>query len=452
MNTGELTKDRKLTELLFDGKNAFKYIEKMAVNIGTRPSGSDAEKKAAEWIASEFKSMGLKATIEEFEVTTGRVVSQGLKVLEPYQEAVNCEVMPLYGSTGPNGVTGELIYLETYDEEYLTPDIAGKIIMTSGRPQNSKKSYSIMSKLKPKAMIFIETSPKVLAKNLWGSHLVKKKYGEFPALRITFGDALKLLESGAKKVHVTAETETMTVNSQNVIAELEGSERNEEIVVIGGHYDTVLEVAGAGDNAGGTAIAMELARVFKEKGTKRTMKFAAWGCEELGLLGSRDYATKLRKASEEAKKEDEDDDQTELDRTVLCVNLDVHGGYIGTNSSRVLGPPELTASVKLLSKETGKVFTVNEGVYSSDGTSLSAVGIPSVSLSRGTPTNQLMHSVEDDIRWLNPKALQDQGEFIELFLTRYVANAAGFPFERTIPEKQKKEIEDYFKRSMRKLP
>ena len=62
-----------MTELLFDGKNAFKYIEKMAVNIGTRPSGSDAEKKAAEWIASEFKSMGLKATIEEFEVIRDRL-------------------------------------------------------------------------------------------------------------------------------------------------------------------------------------------------------------------------------------------------------------------------------------------------------------------------------------------------------------------------------------------
>jgi Iap family predicted aminopeptidase len=441
-----------MTKLLFDGEKAFKYIEKMAVDIGTRPSGSEAERKTADWIASEFKAMGLKTSIEEFEVTTGRVVSQKLDVLEPKMGEIPCEVMPLYGSTGPEGVTGDLVYIETYDEEYLTPDIEGKIILTSGRPQDRKKSYRLLSKYKPLAMIFIESSPRVLAKNLWGSHLIKEKYGELPALRVSFMDGRKLVQSGAKRVHVIAETESKTVNSQNVIAEIEGNERPEEIIVVGGHYDTVLEVSGAGDNAGGTAIAMELARVFKEKGTKRTMKFAAWGCEEVGLLGSRDYATKLRKASEEAKKENEDEDQTELDRTVLCVNLDVHGGFLGTNSSRTLGPPELKTSIMLLSKETGTVFTVNEGVYSSDGTSLSAVGIPSVSFSRGTPSNTFMHSIEDDISWLNPIALHSQGRFIEEYLTRYVAEAAAFPFERKIPEKQKKEIEDYFKRSMRGMP
>jgi Zn-dependent M28 family amino/carboxypeptidase len=301
-------------------------------------------------------------------------------------------------------------------------------------------------------MIFIETSPRVLAKNLWGSPIVNERFGEFPTLRISYMDGLKLVEKGAARAHVVAEAESSTVKSQNVIATLEGSERPDEIVVVGGHYDTVLEVSGAGDNAGGPAIAMELARVFKEKGTKRTMKFAAWGSEELGLLGSRDYATRLRKASEEAKKEDEEEDQTELERTLLCVNLDVHGGLLGSNSSRVLGPPELLAAVKLLSKEIGTVFTVKEEVSSSDGTSLSAVGVPSVSLSRGTPSNQFMHSVEDDVRWLHPDALHRQGRFIELFLTRYVAEAAGFPFERKVPEKMMKKIEEYFKRSLRGLP
>jgi hypothetical protein len=63
-----------------------------------------------------------------------------------------------------------------------------------------------------------------------------------------------------------------------------------------------------------------------------------------------------------------------------------------------------------------------------------------------------MHSTEDSIRWLSPKTLGTQGEFIELFLTRYVAEAAAFPFERKIPDKQKKDIEEYFKRRLRKPP
>jgi aminopeptidase YwaD len=196
---------------------------------------------------------------------------------------------------------------------------------------------------------------------------------------------------------------------------------------------------------------LELARVFKEKGSKRTLRFAAFGCEEIGLIGSRFYATKLREASEATKKETPET-QTELDNTVLCLNLDVHGGLIGTNASKILGPPELTTAAKLLAKEKGVAFNTAEEVYSSDGTSLSAVGVPSISLSRNTPTNTLMHSVEDVIEYLSPEALSAHGTFAEEFLTRYAASAAAWPFERTIPDKQKKEIEDYFKNAGRKLP
>jgi hypothetical protein len=108
--------------------------------------------------------------------------------------------------------------------------------------------------------------------------------------------------------------------------------------------------------------------------------------------------------------------------------------------------------VKLLSKEKGTVFAVSEGVYSSDGTPFSAVGVPSLSLSRETPTNLLMHSREDVEKWLCPEALEAHGLFAEEFLIRYAAEAAAWPFEKTIPEKQKKEIEDYFKKAGRKLP
>jgi len=440
-----------MTDLMFDGKRAFKQLERLAVGIGTRPSGSEEEKRAAEYIASEFRALGLETRLEEFEVTTGRVVSKGLEVLEPYRENVQCEVMPLYGSTGPEGVVGDLIHIDTPDEEHLTPDITGRVILTSGTPKDRKKAYGIMSRLKPLALIFIESSPRILAKNLWGSAIVKERFGEFPTARVTYEEGLKLLERKAKRVRLVAESEEMKVKSSNVIGELKGCERPDEIVLIGGHYDTVLEVQGAEDNAGGTAIVLELARVFKERGTKRTIRYIAWGCEELGLLGSRDYAKRLRESSEKAKKENEEA-ETELDMTLLCINLDVHGAFIGTNSSHVLGPPDLTSSIKLLSKETGVVFNVEESVYSSDGTSISAVGIPSVSFSRRAPTNVLMHSAEDSIQWLSPKTLQAHGEFVELFLNRYVAEASAFPFEKTIPDKQKKDIEEYFKQNLRKLP
>ena len=433
------------------GEQAFEYMKKLAVDIGSRPSGTDAERRSAEWILSEFKRLGLDARIEEFDAFTGSVKARRLEVLEPYRAEIPCEVMPLSGSTGPNGVTGSILHLDSYDEEYITADVEGKIIITSGAPANRDRAFAQLKKYKPAGMIIIESTPRAMAKNLWGSPTFRKKYVDIPMVRVTFEDGVNLVKSGAKTMRLIAVTEEKTIKTQNVVAEIRGTLRSEEIIVVGGHYDTVLEVSGAGDNAGGTAIVLELARVFKERGSKRTMRFVAWGCEELGLLGSREYARRLREASEAAKKADEEA-STELDNTVLCLNLDVHGGLIGTNTAKVLGPPELTAAVKLLSKEKGVVFSVSEAVYSSDGTPLSAVGVPSVSLSRDTPTNLLMHSREDEEKWLSPEALRTHGVFAEEFLRRYVAEAAAWPFERTIPEKQKKEIEEYFKKAGRKLP
>lgn len=435
----------------FSGERAFEYVKKLAVDIGSRPSGTDAERRSADWILSEFKRLGLDARIEEFEAYTGSVKAKKLEVLEPYKAEIPCEVMPLSGGTGAKGVIGDLLYLDSYDEEYITPEVCGRIIITSGLPANRDRTFAQLKRYKPAGMIIIESTPGAMAKNLWGSPIFRKKYVDIPMVRVTFEDGVKLVKSGARSMRLKAVTEEKTIRTQNVVAEIKGTLRPEEIIVVGGHYDTVLEVSGAGDNAGGTAIMLELARVFKDRGTKRTMRFVAWGCEEIGLLGSREYAKRLREASEAAKKANEEAN-TELDYTVLCLNLDVHGGLIGTNSAKILGSPELTAAVRLLSKEKGVVFNVSEEVYSSDGTSLSAVGVPSVSLSRETPTNLLMHTREDEEKWLSPDALRTHGAFSEEFLTRYVAEAAAWPFERTIPEKQKKEIEEYFRKAGRKLP
>jgi hypothetical protein len=60
--------------------------------------------------------------------------------------------------------------------------------------------------------------------------------------------------------------------------------------------------------------------------------------------------------------------------------------------------------------------------------------------------------MEDSVRWLSPDALQVHGEFMERFLTRYVAEAVAFPFERTIPDDDRKAIERFYKNRMSKPP
>jgi Zn-dependent M28 family amino/carboxypeptidase len=81
------------------------------------------------------------------------------------------------------------------------------------------------------------------------------------------------------------------VDSFNVIAEIPGNAKKDELVMVGGHFDSWHYGTGATDNAAGSSIAMEVMRVLKSANLNmdRTIRMALWGGEEQGLLGSRAY-------------------------------------------------------------------------------------------------------------------------------------------------------------------
>src|SRR5207253_291280 len=80
----------------------------------------------------------------------------------------------------------------------------------------------------------------------------------------------------------------------NTIAEIPGSEKNAQLVMLGGHMDSWHSGTGATDNAAGVAVAMEAVRILKALNLKprRTVRVALWSGEEQGLLGSRAYVTR----------------------------------------------------------------------------------------------------------------------------------------------------------------
>ena len=90
---------------------------------------------------------------------------------------------------------------------------------------------------------------------------------------------------------------------KNIEAEIRGTERPEENVIVGAHYDSVSGSPGANDNASGVAALLELARNFKELGPKRTLRFVAFVNEEPPYfqteeMGSRVYARRSRERGE----------------------------------------------------------------------------------------------------------------------------------------------------------
>ena len=104
----------------------------------------------------------------------------------------------------------------------------------------------------------------------------------------------RLLE---RKLEVEVELDVRTsfyeddTNGYNVVAELPGSDKKAELVMVGAHFDSWHPGTGATDNAAGSAVMMEVMRILKAIGAapRRTIRIGLWGGEEQGLLGSRAY-------------------------------------------------------------------------------------------------------------------------------------------------------------------
>ena len=100
----------------------------------------------------------------------------------------------------------------------------------------------------------------------------------------------------AKNIPVTIEADirnTFHPNPPvfNVVGEIPGTDKADEIVMLGGHFDTWHAATGATDNGVGVAAMMEAMRILKTTGVKlrRTVRIGLWGGEEQGLIGSREY-------------------------------------------------------------------------------------------------------------------------------------------------------------------
>ena len=105
----------------------------------------------------------------------------------------------------------------------------------------------------------------------------------------------RLLDRGLPvelELEVQARFHDEDVNAYNTVAEIPGTDRKSELVMLGAHMDSWHTGTGATDNAAGCAVAMEAVRILKALGVqpRRTIRIALWTGEEQGLLGSRAYA------------------------------------------------------------------------------------------------------------------------------------------------------------------
>lgn len=140
---------------------------------------------------------------------------------------------------------------------------------------------------------------------------------------------VRMIERDAKiilKLHLRAKFYTEPEYSTNIIGEIPGTDRRlkEQLVLVGGHFDSYQSATGASDNGAGCATTMEVMRILKTLGIKprRTIRLVLWGSEEQGHLGSRGYINKYVADTRTG------EDKGELSRISVYFNHDNNGHNI----------------------------------------------------------------------------------------------------------------------------
>ena len=239
-------------------------------------------------------------------------------------------------------------------------------------------------------------------------------------------DAVSLVKGKCKTVRIAIRQREFEGASHNVIAEVPGE--TDEWIVLSAHYDSTSLSHGAYDNMSGCAGLLGVLDALRGKKLNYGLRLVFCGSEERGLLGSKAYV----RAHE-----------AELSKIALNINLDMIGSVMGKFIAKVSAEDRLAHYISYMGAELGFPVAASLGVYSSDSTPFADKGVPALSFAR-TASRAVapIHCRYDVAEVLSMEQLQQDVAFIAEF-TRRMAQSKVCPVSREIPDKVKKDLDEY---------
>jgi carboxypeptidase Q len=297
---------RRLITAALEDEEGWSKLAYLCDRIGHRLSGSVQLERAIEWAANQMKQDGLQNVVTPPVMVPHWVRGrENAAMLEPRVQALHMLGLGGSVSTPEEGITAELIAVSSFEElEALGGErIQDRIVLYDvpftgyGPTVAYRVSGAIRAaRLGARAVLIRSVTPVSLQTPHTGTVSYAAEVPRIPAAALSIEDSAmlhRLYKSGAKVVvKLAMEARTLPdAESANVIGEIPGSERPEEIVVIGGHLDSWDVGQGAHDDAAGCVIAMQAAALIQKLGLqpRRTLRVVLWTNEENGLAGARAY-------------------------------------------------------------------------------------------------------------------------------------------------------------------
>jgi carboxypeptidase Q len=285
---------------------AWQRLAELTDTYGSRLSGSENLARAITWAAEAMKKDGLENVRTEKVMvprwTRGR---ESAEIIDPPRHALT--ILGLGGTvaTPPGGLEAEVMVVESFNElRTRAVEARGRIILLNEPFTNYADTVTYRTgsaraaaQAGAVAVLVRSVGPVGLRTPHTGSVQYQSDLPAIPAAAISGEDANRIarLTARGRKVRIKLSLDGRSdgeTESANVIGEIRGRERPEEVVVLGGHIDSWDVGAGASDDGVGCVITWEALRLMKKLGIqpRRTLRVVLWPNEENGTRGAAVYA------------------------------------------------------------------------------------------------------------------------------------------------------------------
>jgi hypothetical protein len=392
---------------------AWDITEGLTTEVGQRAAGTAAEERARQWAVAKLTAMGFaNVHVEPFDMPVWVRGPESAEILAPFPQKMVVAALGNSASTGPAGVSGQIVAFDSVDALRTAPDAAvrGKIVFVDHRMQANQDGSGYGQFGAPRRQGPTIASQKgaiaIVVRSIGTDHHRNAHTGvmtfadgarPIPAAALTIPDAeqlVRILKRG-KPVTMRLRLESTTITgaqSGNVVAEVPGRDPSLAPILVGGHLDSWDLATGAIDDASGVAIAAAAAKRIMDAGRPlRTIRIVWFGAEEVGLFGGNDYLARHGKEPHYAIAESD----FGADR-IWRVTSKL--GPARRDEARMIG-----AALAPLGIVTGS-FDDAEG---SDIGPLLASGVPGVGLSQdGTRYFDVHHTPDDTLDKVDPAQLR----------------------------------------------
>ncbi|NNC38993.1 MAG: M20/M25/M40 family metallo-hydrolase [Hyphomonadaceae bacterium] len=416
---------KKLIDASLKSTHAYDITESLTTEIGPRLAGSEAEARARKWAEEKFLALGFSnVKTEAFVIEGWERGIESAAIVSPYPQQLYVTSLGGSVATPEAGITAPVAFFESFEALKNAPEggLDGKIVYITGKmekaingagygPANMKRRSGATEAAKRGAVAVLIRSVGTDSHRF--PHTGQMRYGDekkipIGAVSAPDADQLDRIFASGKDVEISLTMTPKAVGQQtsgNVVGEIVGSEKPEEIIVIGAHLDSWDLGTGAIDDGAGVGIVMGAAKVLMESGLKpkRTIRVVLFGSEEVGLLGARAYA---------------EQHANELDQHFVATESDfgaerVYSIQAGAGDANI----NLTKEMAPHFKSLGIEFVEGVTTGGPDIIPMAAAGVPAIRLNQdGTDYFDLHHTPDDTFDKIDPDAMAQNVAAYTIFI------------------------------------